>query len=314
MNIESNQFMSVFTVNRLCPDLLGMNAINISELNHFMDMALKGHPYIKSPIDVACWDLLGKISNLPLCMLLGGRFGEHVDLYRAISQSPPKEMSENVAKYRDEGYTKFQLKCGSTVHDDIARIKLVRNDILNDNKFVLVADANTGWLTHEAMTIVKETRDENVYIEEPCASYKENLMVRRFCPNPFIMDECIDSINQLIQASNDFGADCVNVKISKLGGITKAKEVRDLCIRLNIAMCIEDTWAGDIGTSAISHFAHSTPEKYRFSSTDFNSYNSVCNAEGAPQRVDGTFQASKEAGLGVQPRFDVLGEPVAVYE
>lgn len=299
---------------QLCPDLIGMNAINISELNHFMDLALKGHPYIKSPIDMACWDILGKISNLPLCMLLGGRFEESVDLYRAISQTPPKQMSENVAKYRDEGYTKFQLKVGGTVHDDIKRIKMVRNDILNDDKYTLVADANTGWLTHEAMTIIKNTREEDVYIEEPCASYKENLLIRKYCDNPFIMDECIDSINQLIQANNDFGADCVNVKISKLGGITKAKEVRDLCIRLNIAMCLEDTWGGDITTAAIASMAHSTPLKYRFSSTDFNSYNTVCNAEGSPQRDNGTFKASTEPGLGIIPRFDVLGDPVAIFK
>jgi len=299
---------------QICPDILGMNAINISSLNHFMDLALKGHPYIKSPIDMACWDILGKISNLPLCMLLGGRFGESVDLYRAISQTPPKQMSENVAKYRDEGYTKFQLKCGSTVEDDIKRIQLVRNNILNDPMFTLVADANTGWLTHEAMTIVKNTINENVYIEEPCASYKENLLIRKYCNNPFIMDECIDSIHTLIQANNDFGADCINVKISKLGGITKAKEVRDLCIRLNLGMCLEDTWGGDITTAAIAAMAHSTPEKYRFSSTDFNSYNTVCNADNAPKRENGTFKASTEPGLGIQPRFDVLGDPVAVYK
>eukprot|EP01084_Bolivina_argentea_P078255 141973_1 len=94
------------------------------------------------------------------------------------------------------------------------------------------------------MTIVKNTSDLNIYIEEPCASYKENLLIRKYCSNPFIMDECIDSIQSLIQCNNDNGADCVNVKISKLGGITKTKEVRDICVRLNVAMCIEDTWRG----------------------------------------------------------------------
>ena len=40
----------------------------------------------------------------------------------------------------------------------------------------------------------------------------------------------------------------------------------------------------------------------------------MCNAEGSPQRIDGTFKASTEAGLGIDPRWDVLGEPVAVYK
>ena len=203
---------------------------------------------------------------------------------------------------------------GGSVDEDMARIKLARNEILSDSAYTLVADANTGWLRHEALLIVKNTRDEDVYIEEPCASYAENVSVRRKCDNPFIMDECIDSIATLVRAIGDEAADCVNVKIGKLGGISKTREVRDLCVRMNVAMCIEDTWGGDIATAAIAHMAHSTPERYRFSSTDFNSYNTVCNAEGSPRRENGTFKASTEAGLGVEPRMDVLGDPVAVYQ
>ena len=45
-----------------------------------------GHPYVKAPIDVACWDIKGKIAGLPVCELLGGRFGDSFQLYRAISQ------------------------------------------------------------------------------------------------------------------------------------------------------------------------------------------------------------------------------------
>lgn len=54
--------------------------------------------------------------------------------------------------------------------------------------------------------------------------------------------------------------------------MTKARQIRDLCVSLGIAMNIEDTWGGDIVTAAISHLAHSTPPKYLFASTDFNRY------------------------------------------
>jgi hypothetical protein len=81
--------------------------------------------------------------------------------------------------------------------------------------------------------------------------------------------------------------DVVNLKISKVGGLTKARQIRDLCVSLGIAMTIEDTWGGDIVTAAIAHLAQSTPPRYLFSSTDFNSYVTVSIAEGAPQRHDG---------------------------
>ena len=79
---------------------------------------------------------------------------------------------------------------------------------------------------------------------------------------------------------------------------------------MGIAMTLEDSWGGDITTAAIAHFAHSTPEAFRFTSTDFNSYVSVSNASGAPERVQGFMQASNEAGLGILPRPDVLGPRV----
>ena len=105
-----------------------------------------------------------------------------------------------------------------------------------------------------------------------------------------------------------------NLKISKVGGITRARQIRDLCVSLGIPMTIEDSWGGDIVTAAIAHLAHSTPEKFRFSSTDFNSYVTVSTAEGAPQRDQGRMSASKEPGLGIKLRQEVIGDPVFVIE
>lgn len=78
-------------------------------------------------------------------------------------------------------------------------------------------------------------------------------------------------------------------------------------------MTIEDSWGGDIITAAIAHLAHSTPESLRFSATDFNSYVSVQNATGAPQRINGHMVASDKPGLGVELNREVLGKPVAEY-
>ena len=106
--------------------------------------------------------------------------------------------------------------------------------------------------------------------------------------------------------------DAVNIKISKFGGLTRAKEARDLCVSLGIAMTIEDAWGGDIITAAIAHLAHSTPTELLFTATDFNSYVTVSTAEGAPQRQNGRMAASEAPGLGIEPKFDVLGD--AVFE
>jgi len=208
-------------------------------------------------------------------------------------------------------YRKFQLKVGGAVKDDIDRIRAVAAVLLQGE--TLVADANTGWLAPDALRVANAVSDLDVYIEQPCLSYEKCLSVRRNIRLPFILDENIDGLEMLLRAHADRAMDAINLKISKVGGITKARQIRDLCVALGIPMTIEDSWGGDIITAAIAHLAHSTPEAYRFSATDFNSYVTVSNASGAPQRIDGTMRASEQPGLGIEPNRDVLGEPVASY-
>jgi len=292
----------------LGPHLIGADPRELATLNQRMDAALKGHPYVKSGIDIACWDLLGQATGLPVCTLLGGRFGEGVRLYRAISQESPEEMAAKVAGYRAEGYTRFQLKVGGDPDTDIARIRAVSAKLRPGDR--LVADANTGWIQHEAVRVVRAVRDVDVYIEQPCLSYEECLAVRRQTDHPFILDENVDSLDMLLRAKADLAMDVVNLKISKLGGLTRTRQARDLCVSMGIAMTLEDSWGGDITTAAIAHLAHSTPEACRFTSTDFNSYVTVSTAEGAPRRENGFMSAGTAPGLGIRPRMDVLGRPV----
>jgi len=292
----------------LAPHLIGYDPRQLGVLNERMDAALQGHPYVKSGIDMACWDILGKSTGLPVCELLGGRFGEAVTLYRAISQVAPGAMADNVAGYRKEGYRRFQLKVGGDPDTDVARIHAVAKVLQTGDR--LVADANTGWLKHEAMRVADAVRDVDVYIEQPCRTYEECLSVRRHTDKPFVLDENIDSLQAFLRAHEDGAMDVVNLKISKLGGLTKTRQIRDLCVSLGVGMTLEDSWGGDIVTAAIAHLAHSTPEPNRFTSTDFNSYVTVSIAEGAPQRIDGKMKASTAPGLGIEPRRDIIGKPV----
>ena len=292
----------------LAPHVIGFDPRELGVLNHRMDAALKGHAYVKSGIDIACWDILGKATGLPVCVLMGGRFGESVRLYRAISQQPPDEMARNVAGYREQGYTRFQLKVGGDPDQDIERIHQVRRVLQPTDR--LVADANTGWTQHEALRVVRAVRDVDVYIEQPCLTYEECLAVRRHTDHPFVLDENVDGLDMLLRAKADLAMDVVNLKISKFGGLTKTKQARDLCVSMGIAMTLEDSWGGDITTAAIAHLAHSTPEEFRFTSTDFNSYVTVSTAEGAPQREHGFMATSNDPGLGITPRMDVLGKRV----
>jgi L-alanine-DL-glutamate epimerase-like enolase superfamily enzyme len=295
----------------LCPHLIGQDPLNIGEINRVMDAALRGHPYAKAPIDIACWDLLGIATGQPAYTLLGGAAQDDVVLYRAISQEAPEIMAKKIETYAAEGYTKFQLKVGGDANDDIDRIHATR-EVLKPSD-LLVADANTGWTRHEAARVVGAISSLDVYVEQPCLTYEECMSIRRRTTLPFVLDEVIDTPNTLVRGIAEDAMDVINLKISKVGGLTKAKLMRDLCVQHGIPMTIEDTWGGDITTAAIAHLARSTPPEFTFSATDFNSYGTVDIAKGAPKRVNGRMTAPDRPGLGITPIFETLGAPVATY-
>ena len=89
---------------------------------------------------------------------------------------------------------------------------------------------------HEAARVVRAVRDVDVYIEQPCLSYEECLSIRRRTDHPFVLDETIDGLDVLLRGHADRAMDVVNLKISKLGGLTKIRQARDLCVSLGIAM------------------------------------------------------------------------------
>ena len=292
----------------IAPKLIGLDPTDLGAINRTMDAALRGHLYAKAPIDIACWDILGKSTGLPVYKLLGGAAQERIALYRAISQEAPEVMARKIAGYRAEGYTRFQLKVGADADTDIARIFETRAVL--DRGEILVADANTGWTRHEAARVVAAVADVDVYIEQPCPTYEECLSIRRRTARPFVLDETVDGVTTLLRALADDAMDIINLKISKVGGLTKARLVRDICVAAGIPMTIEDTWGGDIVTATIAHLAQSTPDEFCFTATDFNSYGTVSIADNAPQRENGFMRAPDGPGLGITPRFDVLGAPV----
>jgi cis-L-3-hydroxyproline dehydratase len=295
-------------VRELGPTLLGQDPRNIRAINALMDSVLGGHSYAKSPIDIACWDILGKAAGMPVSVLLGGRQVEDFPLYRAISQAPPEQMAADVARYRSEGYRRFQLKVGGIPDVDIRRISSVL-DVLHEGD-TLVADANTGWLPHQALRVVNALLERDFYVEAPCPSYEECLLVRRHTRQPFVLDEAITGFLPLIRAHHDRAMDIVNIKISRVGGLTKALQLRNACESLGIAMTLEDSWGGDITTATIAHLVGSTRPEFLFTTTDFNSYVSVSITPDAPRRQNGRLAVPSGPGLGITIDESRLGSPL----
>jgi cis-L-3-hydroxyproline dehydratase len=295
---------------KIAGGLIGEDPCQIGRINVRMDELLKGHPYVKSALDMACWDILGKATSQPVYNLLGGRLQDQVKLFKVVSRQDPDAMAKKIREYQDQGFKQFQMKVGAGADSDIERILKVSAELRPGN--VLAADANTGWRQHEALRVVKAIRDVDIYIEQPCPSYEECLTVRQHTNHPIILDECMEDIRLLMRGYQDRAMDVVNLKVGRVGGLTKARQFRDLAVTLGISLTIEDSWGGEIATAALCHLAHSTPPGFHFQSSAFHEYHSLAIASGGPELNDGYMSVSAQPGLGVSPKMDVLGDPVAV--
>ncbi|MEO0918012.1 MAG: mandelate racemase/muconate lactonizing enzyme family protein [Pseudomonadota bacterium] len=295
----------------VAPKLLGEDPRQLGRIEQLMDHLVQGHGYAKAPFDAACWDILGQATGQPVWMLLGGKLTDGALMYRVAPQKATDETLAEMQRYRAEGYRQFQIKVGGDWEGDIDRIHAGVGLLEPGEK--TMADANQGWRVDNAIRVARATKDLDYILEQPCRTYAECQQVRRVAQQPMKLDECVTGMAAAQRIVADRGAEICCLKISNLGGLSKARRVRDFLIDNRIPVVSEDTWGGEITTAVVAHFAASTPEDYLQNTTDLMNYNTRSTGIGGPVVKDGKLYATDTPGLGVTPDFESLGEPVAEY-
>ena len=274
-----------------------------------MDQALAGHGYAKSAVDVACWDVLGKAAGLSVADLLGGRRQDSHPLYTAVPLGPVEEAVEYVRSRRAEGIHHFQLKLGADLREDAARVRRVAE--ATEEEDVVVVDANGGWRLQDAVVAARLLDGlPRVHLEQPCPTLEECLHVRRLSRLPMVLDESITDVRSLLRAHAEGAMEAVNLKISKVGSLTRAKLARDLAQELGLRLTIEDTWGGDVTTAAVSHLAASTAPEALFTVSFMNDWTAEHVAGYEPRSRGGYGCAPTGPVLGIEVDAEALGEPL----
>jgi cis-L-3-hydroxyproline dehydratase len=242
----------------MAPAVIGLDPRAVQRVYDAMDGALKGHDYAKSALDMACWDVLGRSCGLPLRDLLGGGYREQLPVYIGIRIDTPERMRDACERARVGGYRRIQLKVGSDVPTDIARIEACLEVLAGFEK--VIADANGFWSQHDAVRVVAALDKRDVFFEQPCATMEQCAAVRRRSSRPFILDESIEGMADIVRARQTEAADAVMLKFSRFGGITPTRRARDLCLHLGFAMTVEDSAGGDIVSAAMAQIAATIPD------------------------------------------------------
>lgn len=288
----------------LAPSVIGEDPRHTTRLMRKMDQALNGQAVAKAAIDLACWDLLGKAAGLPVYTLLGGLMSDSMPLHRIVSLAEPDAMAESFRDFRARGFSTFQIKLGHDIEVDRDLVRALMD--LREPGEIWVGDVNGAWRRDEAVRFSRSVEGLDLYLEQPCPSYEECLSVRAHARHPVKLDESLTSVADVQRALRDDAMDAMSLKVSKFGGLTHSRVIRDLCVASGIPMTIEDAWGSGIATAAYAHLAASTPPACLLNTTDLHNYNTVQLARGAPEVANGRMTLSERPGLGVEPDFSHL--------
>lgn len=300
------------TLLELAPQLVGLDAASPVAVSRRMDELLAGHGYAKSAVDVAAWDVFGQVARRPVCDLLGGRLSASFPLYVAIPLGTPREMRDRVSELRVQGVRRFQLKLGADPVADSARAHAVAEAAEPGD--VIIGDANGGWTLREAITAARLMAElPGLFLEQPCATFEECLRVRQYSSLPMILDEVITDVRMLLRAWEHRAMEGFNLKISRVGGLSHARLMRDIGESLGLIVNVEDAWGGDITTAAVSHLAASTGPAALVMVSFMNDWVNEHVAGHRPRSQNGIGAAPSLPGLGIEVDADALGAPLATF-
>jgi len=263
---------------------------------------------------MACWDILGKVAGLPVCDLLGGREAGPVLTNSSISNGTPEAMLALIADARGRGYRVHSCKVGGDdIAGDIARIEAIAGTLPAGEKVTF--DVNRAWLPANAIEVMNAVAGiANGWFEQPCETLEECHHVRAHTRQPIMLDECLHNMADHIRANRLGACEGVKVKPNRLGGLTRARQVRDFGLSVGWRMHVEDVGGTVLADTAAIHLAQSTPASHRHASWIGHDHlvDDIAPDQGA-RNVDGATTAPDLPGLGVEPELDRLGEPCAVF-
>ena len=300
-------------VQTLAPFLIGEDPRSLDHINRVMDIQLPGHPYVKSPIDMACWDILGQSAGLPLWQLMGGSEAIPVLVNSSISTGTPEDMLALIEKAAAKGYTVHSAKVGGTdIGMDIDRIETISAGLPKGHKVTF--DVNRAWQPAVAIEVLNSTKARD-WVEQPCETLDQCAHVAARVSNPIMLDECMHSFSDHLDAWKRGACEGVKVKPNRVGGLTKARQIRDFGVSVGWQMHIEDLGGSALADTAAIHLAASTPDANRLASWLCHYHLSVDPVPNQGARNNnGSATPPSLPGLGVCPDLDILGAPVATYE
>lgn len=206
------------------PAIIGMDIDCLEDILTKIQNSMVHNSSAKAAVDMAIYDLYGKLYNIPVYKLLGGARKE-ITTDITISVNDPETMAKDAEYAVEQGYDTLKIKVGLDPILDVERLVAVRNVVGNGVNIRI--DANQGWTAKEAVTVLNRMEEKDLriqFVEQPVkADNIEGLaLVTAHSPVPVMADESVFSPSDALKIMQNHAADMINIKLMKCGGIYNA--------------------------------------------------------------------------------------------
>ena len=244
----------------IAPVLIGEDPRAYERLFTKVRFSVANHPFTKSGVEMALWDILGKAANLPVYRLLGGPVRDFVPTKFSVSGQEPKRAAGIAAWAVDQGFRAMKVKVGIDPESDVARVRAVREAIGPDIR--LGVDANGGWAPRVAIQTIHRLLEFGIYfVEQPVPDLDVTWLadVRRAIPLPVMADESVYTLQDAMAIARAGAADVLSIYVGKGGGIGPARKVAAVAEAAGLTCTVGSNMEMGVASAAMIHLAMATP-------------------------------------------------------
>jgi len=294
----------------IAPALIGLDPLQFETIYRAMDAQINGLRYAKAAVDIALWDIAGKAFNQPVHVLLGGAARNKVPAYYSATIMSPDETAAQVAEKQAQGFVRIQTKMGGRdFEEDLATIRKVAQVLTPGTRWAV--DPNRGWTTGQAITASRLNADLKFVLEQPCNTYEDHAAIKRVIQHPVYLDESTEHLGVIMKAAVDGVADGFSLKVTRLGGLSTMRTVRDICQHQRLPFSSDDAWGGDIIAAACVHLAATVLPHLSEGAWVADPYiEKHYDEENGIRIIDGWMDVPQRPGLGITPDTAAWGKPV----
>ena len=299
----------VVTRDQIAPHLLGRNPTHIAAIESNLDMLVRGHLMARGAVNMALFDVAGKAYKLPAHLLLGGLYQDKIPLLGPIGSGTPEDDADAIQKLIEEGYKTVMIKMGALpIAAEIQRMIAAQEKFGDRIKFIV--DANQGWTVAETLEFFDGISGSRpVLLEQPIEHDDvEGLKrIRNRAPCPLSADEGVASIRQAATLIRERAVDAFSIKISKNGGLSKAKTIAEVAHAFGLKILMNSMFDFGITQAASLHLGCVLPNLLDMG----HAYMSVLRmsddiTDFARNITDAVVTVPSQPGLGVKLDEDKL--------